>query len=124
MAFNGSLEVLTSREFKVSGIIGPVSSLQRAGPNVSDVQIGVGGTSAWSLGGFDSQTTYALYFDVTNPGTSTLPQGKRRYMQLLTRYQHSNSRTRLRCTTLCGPWHNDFNDMSPVKYSFDQEAAA
>jgi len=124
MAFNGSLEVLTSREFKVSGIIGPVSSLHRAGPNVSDVQIGVGGTSAWGLGGFDSQTTYALYFDVTNPGTSTLPQGKRRYMQLLTRYQHANSRTRLRCTTLCGQWHSDFNDMSPIKYSFDQEAAA
>merc|ERR1719410_2614810 len=74
MAFNGSLEVLTSREFKVSGVIGPVSSLHRAGPNVSEVQIGVGGTNAWSLGGFDAQTTYALYFDVTNPGTATLPQ--------------------------------------------------
>ena len=83
----------------------------------------------------------AIYFDITNPGTTPLPEGKRRFIQFLTRYQHANGRTRLRATTLCGPWHNvapqqqqapssiggqapppDIN--SPVKFSFDQEAAA
>lgn len=140
MAFAATLEVLTSREFKVSGAIGPVSSLKKHGPNVSDVEVGQGGTNAWSMGGIDPSTTVAIYFDVTNPGTTPLPEGKRRFIQFLTRYQHSNGRTRLRATTLCGPWYNpqpgqpikgadgqmipSGPDMTPVRQSFDQEAAA
>jgi len=148
MAFGATLEVLTSREFKISGAIGPVISLGKKGTNVSDLEVGRGGTNAWSLGGIDPSTTIAVYFDVTNPGTSPLPEGKRRFIQFLTKYQHSNGRTRLRATTLCGPWHNPPPDNksaptspqmatggynsgmaqqqqpSPVKMSFDQEAAA
>lgn len=70
MAFGATLEVLTSREFKVSGAIGPVTSLGKKGPNVSDMEVGRGGTSAWSLGGIDQSTTVALYFDISNPGVS------------------------------------------------------
>lgn len=107
MAFNASLEVLTSREFKISGAIGPVSSLHRKATNVSDVSVGVGSTNAWSLGSIDNKTTVAIYYDVTNPGTTPLPPEKRRFIQFLTRYQHVNGATRLRATTLCGPWHSD-----------------
>lgn len=145
MAFGATLEVLTSREFKVSGAIGPVVSLGKKSPNVSDLEVGRGGTNAWSMGGIDPGTTVAVYFDITNPGTSPLPEGKRRFIQFITKYQHSNGQTRLRATTLCGPWHNPppgENDKaqqpppgngnygmaqpqpSPVKMSFDQEAAA
>jgi protein transport protein SEC23 len=145
MAFGATLEVLTSREFKVSGAIGPVTSLGKKGPNVSDMEVGRGGTSAWSLGGIDPSTTVAVYFDISNPGTSPLPEGKRRFIQFLTKYQHANGRTRLRATTLCGPWWNpppgedekrpppqpgvggyngNMEQPSPVKMSFDQEAAA
>lgn len=145
MGFGATLEVLTSREFKVSGAIGPVTSLGKKGPNVSDLEVGRGGTNAWSLGGVDPGTTIAVYFDITNPGTSPLPEGKRRFIQFLTRYQHANGRTRLRTTTLCGPWFNPppgedrkgsappsgmvgynggMEQPNPVKLSFDQEAAA
>lgn len=134
MAFNASLEILTSREFKISGAIGPVSSLRKKAANVSDVSVGVGDTNAWSLGSLDNTTTVAVYYDVTNPGTSPLPPDKQRYTQFLTRYQHANGATRLRVTTLCGPWHNvaasaddakhQHHNDDPVKYSFDQEAAA
>jgi len=124
MAFGASLEVLTSKEFKVSGAIGPVASLKKKGPSVSEVEVGKGGTNAWTIGGIDPDTTIAIYFDVSNPGTSPLPPGKRRFIQFLTRYQHANGTTRLRATTLCGLWHSDPNDHNPVKYSFDQEAAA
>jgi protein transport protein SEC23 len=136
MAFGCSLEVLTSRELKVSGAIGPVTSLHKAAPNVSDLEVGKGGTNMWGLGGVDPQTTIAIYFDVTNPGNTPLPEGKRRFIQFLTRYQHANGRTRLRSTTLCGPWYNmpdapkddpvaqrQLMANSPVKMSFDQEAA-
>ena len=70
MAFGATLEVLTSREFKVSGAIGPVTSLGKKSPNVSDLEVGKGGTNAWSLGGVDPGTTVAIYFDITNPGVS------------------------------------------------------
>eukprot|EP00934_Nitzschia_sp_Nitz4_P008986 Nitzschia sp. Nitz4//scaffold34_size148208//7104//9623//NITZ4_002956-RA/size148208-snap-gene-0.204-mRNA-1//1//CDS//3329548723//8976//frame0 len=136
MAFGASLEVLCSKEFKVSGAIGPVTSLQKRGTNVSDLEVGKGGTSAWGLGGCGPNTTIAVYFDVTNPGNAPLNENKRRYIQFLTKYQHSNGRTRLRATTLCGPWYNpptppkdgaaaNFDShQSPVRHSFDQEAAA
>ena len=137
MAFSCSLEVLTSREFKVSGAIGPVTSLEKDAPNVSENVIGKGGTNLWSLGGADPNTTIAVYFDITNPGNAPVPEGKRRFIQFLTKYQHANGSTRLRVTTLCGQWHNppalpkddpvaERQAMmnSPVRTSFDQEAAA
>ena len=70
MAFGATLDVLTSMEFKVSGAIGPVTSLGKKSPNVSDLEVGKGGTNAWSLGGIDPGTTVAIYFDITNPGVS------------------------------------------------------
>lgn len=70
MGFGATLEVLTSREFKISGAIGPVTSLGKKSPNVSDLEVGRGGTNAWSLGGIDPGTTIAVYFDITNPGVS------------------------------------------------------
>eukprot|EP00547_Thalassionema_nitzschioides_P003888 CAMPEP_0194199076 /NCGR_PEP_ID=MMETSP0156-20130528/227_1 /TAXON_ID=33649 /ORGANISM="Thalassionema nitzschioides, Strain L26-B" /LENGTH=810 /DNA_ID=CAMNT_0038923917 /DNA_START=169 /DNA_END=2601 /DNA_ORIENTATION=+ len=133
MAFGATLEIMTSREFKISGAIGAVKSLQVHGPSVSDLEVGKGGTNAWSLGGIDPETTVAIYFDISNP--QPLPEGKRRFMQFLTKYQHANGRTRVRATTLCGPWFNSKPveegqpsnagmAHSPIKQSFDQEAAA
>jgi protein transport protein SEC23 len=135
MAFAASLEVLTSHEFKVSGAIGPGTSLHKASPNVSELEVGKGGTNSWGLGGIDPNTTVAIYFDISSTGP--IPEGKRRYIQFITKYQHASGRTRLRATTLAGPWYNaptipkddalaERHAMmqSPVKASFDQEAAA
>jgi protein transport protein SEC23 len=109
--------------------------LNKHGPNVSDLEVGKGGTSAWAIGGADPNTTIAIYFDVTN-GNTPLPQDKQRFIQFLTKYQHASGKTRLRSTTLCGPWYNppapprdgapaNFDVLnSPVRHSFDQEAAA
>uniref|UniRef100_A0A7S2JSI2 Protein transport protein SEC23 n=1 Tax=Leptocylindrus danicus TaxID=163516 RepID=A0A7S2JSI2_9STRA len=124
MGFAASMEVMTSREFKVSGAIGPCSSLHKMSPNVSDLEVGKGGTNAWSLGGIDPNTTIAVYFDVANTTSNNNNPNKRRFLQFLTRYQHMNGRTRVRSTTLCGPWHSDPNDVTPIRASFDQEAAA
>jgi len=135
MAFGTQLEVLTSREFKVSGAIGPVMSLAKKGNNVSDLQVGKGDTCAWSLGGADPNTTVAIYFDICN--TSNIPEGKRRFVQFHTKYLHSSGVTRLRVTNLWGNWYNPPDIprddpiaerqamlSSPVKASFDQEATA
>mmetsp|Transcript_3147 Transcript_3147/g.4293 ORF Transcript_3147/g.4293 Transcript_3147/m.4293 type:complete len:766 (-) Transcript_3147:258-2555(-) len=124
MGFGATVEVKTSREFKVAGAIGPCSSLKKGGPNVSETEIGVGGTTSWTIGGVDPSTTLAVYFEITNSNANPLPSQKRRYIQFLSMYLHSNGRTRLRSTTLCGPWHSDTTDASPIGRSFDQEAAA
>ena len=136
MGFGASLEVVTSRECKIQGAIGPITSLNKHGNNVSDLEIGKGGTSAWGIGGIDPSTTIAIYFEVAVPANTTLPEGKRRFIQFLTKYQHSSGKTRLRSTTTCGPWHSMNQtqqhqdgqpmgpDISPIKNSFDQEAAA
>lgn len=135
MGFHGQLQVLTSAEFKVSGAIGPVVGLQKAASNVSELQVGKGGTNSWSIGGLDPSTTIAVYFDVAN-ASNNIPEGKRRYVQFLTQYQHANGKTRLRATTVAGSWYNapQIKDdpvaerqamtQSPVRASFDQEAAA
>jgi len=134
MAFGATMEVLTSREFKISGAIGAVTSLNVQGPSVSELEVGKGGTTSWSLGGIDPGTTVAVYFDISN--STALPDSKRRFIQFLTKYQHSNGRTRVRATTLCGAWFNQTQKIeegqpantgmshSPIKQSFDQEAAA
>ncbi|KAK1932384.1 Protein transport protein Sec23B [Phytophthora citrophthora] len=125
MAFAASVEVLTSREFKVAGAIGPCAPLKRQGAapkNVSEVEIGVGGTNAWSMGGIDPNTTIAIYFDISNQ--TPLAPGKARYIQLITRYQHASGRYRTRVTTICGPWTVDPNDTATLGRGFDQEAAA
>jgi len=124
MGFSATVEVMTSREYKISGAIGPCSSLRKVSSNVSDIVVGTGGTNLWSLGGVNPNTTLAFYFDVANAASSSATQGKRRFLQFITRYQHANGRMRVRTTTLCGPWHSDPNDISPIKQSFDQEAAA
>lgn len=136
MAFSASMEVMTSREAKVSGVIGPVTSLNKKGASVSEIEIGKGGTTAWSLGGVDPSTTVAVYFEVAVPGNTPLPQGKEWHVQFLTKYQHSDGKTRLRCTTMNGLWHNvapqpegqnpqgPGPDLNPIKMGFDQEAAA
>ena len=125
MGFGASLEIITSREFKIAGAIGPCASLKKGkSPYVADTEIGQGGTNAWTLGGIDPSTTIAVYFEITNAANQPVPAHKRRYAQFITQYQHANGRYRLRSTTLCGAWQPDPNDHAPVSRSFDQEAAA
>jgi len=44
-------QVLTSREFKVAGAIGPCSSLKKMAPNVAETAIGEGGKAEGKEGG-------------------------------------------------------------------------
>jgi protein transport protein SEC23 len=82
------------------------------------------GTYAWYLGGVDPTTTMAFFFDINSTNAGPMPQHKRRYFQFLTTYQASNGRTRLRVSTVCGLWHAESADLTPIAKSFDQEAAA
>lgn len=125
MGFAATLEVQTSAEYKVCGAIGPCTGLgKKTHSSVSTQEIGQGGTNAWALGGIDPSTTIALYFDLVTAEPTPIPPTKRRYIQLITRYQHSSGKFRLRVTTAPGIWCPDPSSRAALAASFDQEAAA
>lgn len=119
MGFNGTFDIKTSRELKVSGLIGHASSLNVKTSNVSENELGIGGTSQYKLCAISPQHTYAVFFDVVN--ATQLPQNSQSYIQFITHYQHSSGTYRIRVTTI-----SNFltGDEQTLTNSFDQEAAA
>jgi len=117
MGFAATLECVCSREVKIQGAIGPCSTLEKKNASVSEQEIGQSGTYAWSMGGVDPSTTIALYFEVANPTGQTIAPNKRRYIQLITQYQHASGGYRARVTTIMGGWHSDPKDIIPLTRS-------
>lgn len=130
MGFGATLEVNTSRDFKVSGALGPCISLGKQGPVVSETEVGQGATYAWSLGAIDPTSTLAIFFDVAGKDSGGIAQpGRRHHLQIVTYYQHSSGRYRMRVTTTAGSWSQDAGagGAAPslsLAASFDQETAA
>lgn len=105
------------------GAIGPITSLNRKGQNVStENEIGYGQTCAWKTNALNRNTTIAIYFDVVNQQVNT-GSGQSRYFQFLTTYQHSSGQYRLRVTTTALKWVMQ-NAWGVISQGFDQEAAA
>lgn len=119
MGFNATLDIKCSRELKVSGLIGHASSLNVKSQNVSENEVGIGGTSQYRMCSLSPQQTYAVFFDVAN--VSPLPPSAQSYIQFITHYQHSSGTYRLRVTTVSNILTGDEQVLAQ---SFDQEAAA
>jgi len=124
MAFNGIFEVKTSRELKVCGVIGPCVSMNVKGPNVSETEMGIGGTSQWKFCALNTNTTPAIFFEVVNQHGAPLPQGSRGYIQFITQYQHSSGYKRVRVTTIARSWADAVTNLPHITAGFDQEASA
>lgn len=128
MAFSGEMQVLTSREFKVCGAIGPVVSLDRKSSCIAESEIGVGNTCAWKIGGMDHNTTVALYFEMANQQQPQQQQQENRqaYLQVATKYKHSSGSTHLRVSTISKTLADVKNaqGFTYIKAGFDQECAA
>ena len=75
MNFNATVEIKTSREVKVCGMIGAGTSLKVNSSSVSENEMGVGGTSQWRLPALSSQTTLAFLLEVVNQHNAPMPQG-------------------------------------------------
>eukprot|EP00898_Chlorokybus_atmophyticus_P006829 jgi/Chlat1/7147/Chrsp57S06816 len=123
MAFNATMEVMTTREVKICGAIGPCASLEKKMACVSENVMGQGGTSSWKLCTLNISTAIALYFEVVNQHSNAIPAGQPFFFQFLTRYQHANGQYRLRVVTAARTWC-DGTDLEQVGAGFDQEAAA
>ncbi len=56
----------TSREVKVCGAIGSCISLTQRAPNVSETELGIGGTNAWKISGLYPNSTLSIFFEILN----------------------------------------------------------
>ncbi|KAI8322648.1 putative SEC23-component of COPII coat of ER-golgi vesicle [Martensiomyces pterosporus] len=122
MGFNATLEVQTTKEIKVCGLIGPGMSANKKTAIVSDTEIGIGNTSAWRLATLTPRTTVGIYFEVANQQSQALQPGSRGLIQYVTTYQHSSGQYRMRVTTIARNWAEGASPEIPA--SFDEEAAA
>lgn len=122
MGFNASMDILTTRDLKINGMIGHAVSLNKKTASVADTEIGIGQTSSWKMCSITPAHTYAVYFEVDTQGGSSMQPNNKALIQFLTHYQHSSGTYRLRVTTLA---REMVQGGSPeVALSFDQEAAA
>ncbi|CDR42011.1 CYFA0S08e02586g1_1 [Cyberlindnera fabianii] len=117
MGFNATLEAKTSKDLKVSGLIGHAAPATKTGNNVADTEIGMGGTNIWKMASTSPNHSYSVFFEVAAQTSSN-----QCYIQFLTHYQHSSGTYRLRVTTIAKPTVGA-GDVS-ISAGFDQEAAA
>ncbi|GMM35742.1 GTPase-activating protein [Saccharomycopsis crataegensis] len=122
---NGSLEVKTSKNLKINGLIGHAVSLNKTESNdVSDKVVGIGGTSSWKLPKILTNSTYAIYFEMNKNLNNAQQQGNEStFIQFLCYYQHPDGNFRLRVTTISRPIYNFNTSKELFVNSFDQEAA-
>ncbi|OQR77519.1 protein transport protein Sec23A-like [Tropilaelaps mercedesae] len=124
MGLNALFEVKTSKELKISGAIGNCISSKVKGPNVSDVDTGLGGTCQWKMCSLTPNSTIAVFFDVANQHNSGIPQGGRGCIQFITQYQHPSGHKRVRVTTIARNWADASTNIQHISAGYDQEASA
>ena len=124
MGFNATVEVKCSRELKISGSIASCVSANRKDGSISEVEIGIGNTTAWKFCTLTPSTTLATFFEVTNQHGAPIPQEGQGCIQFITSYQHASGQKRVRVTTLARNWADPATALPHIAASFDQEGAA
>ncbi|KAH7094840.1 protein transport protein SEC23 [Paraphoma chrysanthemicola] len=125
MGFNAELEVLTTKEVKLTGLIGHAVSLNKKSVSVGETECGIGNTCAWKMCGIDPAASYGIYFEIAGQGGPNHMQAgqQKAIIQFLTKYQHSSGQYHLRVTTIARNLSGPAGDPT-LAQSFDQEAAA
>jgi protein transport protein SEC23 len=121
MGFNATVDVQTSRELKVCGLIGHAVSCNKRSVFVGKTEIGIGNTSAWKSCVITPSTTHGIYFELVDQSME-FSSASTGFVQLVTRYQHSSGQYRMRVTTIAR--HFTKSQHPDIANSFDQEAAA
>ncbi|KAF4357072.1 hypothetical protein CsatB_025331 [Cannabis sativa] len=126
LCFNGTLQINCSKDIKIQGIIGPVTSLEKKGPSVADTTIGEGNTTEWKMCGLDKSTCLTVFFDLSSSDRSNTPGAvnPQLYLQFLTRYQNTDGQMMLRVTTVSRAWIDTAISSEELVQGFDQETAA
>ncbi|XP_058093436.1 protein transport protein SEC23 E-like [Magnolia sinica] len=126
LSFNGTLEIICSKDIKIQGIIGPCTSLEKKGPSCSDTVIGQGNTTSWKMCGLDKSTCLTVFFDISPSERSTPPgtANQQLYLQFVTNYQNPEGQMRIRVTTVARRWAETSANSEELVEGFDQETAA
>lgn len=120
MHFDATIEIVTTKDLKICGALGPCVSLHKKNNLVSNNEIGEGGTYMWKLGTLTSKTCFAFFFQVNEE--HKVQPGSAFSIQFITRYRHGNMGIRKRVTTVARRWVA--NNSPEIAAGFDQEAAA
>lgn len=120
MNFDATIEIVTTKDVKICGALGPCVSLRKNNSLVSESEVGQGGTCVWKLNTITDRTCIAFFFQVNDeqkvqPGSAFL-------IQFITRYRQGNMGPRKRVTTAARRWVA--SDSTDIAAGFDQEAAA
>ncbi|CAB3396773.1 unnamed protein product [Caenorhabditis bovis] len=124
MGFNATMEAKVGAGLKIEGVLGCCASGNVKNANVSDQEMGIGGTCQWKFGAISPRTTIGVVFEISAQHGTAIPQGGRGMVQFVTQYQHSDGRKRIRVTTTCRSWADMATQQPNIAYGFDQEAAA
>lgn len=127
LSFNGTFEVLCSKDVKIQGILGPCASLEKKGTSCSDTVVGQGNTTTWKMCGLDRSTSVTIFFDIVpsdQSNGSAQSTGSQFYLQFLTQYQHPDGKLRVRATTVTREWVDGAANVESLIEGFDQETAA
>ncbi|XP_076886196.1 protein transport protein SEC23 G-like [Bidens hawaiensis] len=119
MCFDASIEIVTTKDVKIHGAIGPCVSLRKKNASVSENEVGEGGTHTWKLGTITDKTSIAFFFEVSEeqkpqPGTAF-------FIQFVTKYRHGNMGFRKRVTSAARRWVS--GGAPEIAAGFDQETA-
>ena len=125
MNFKGKMHFNCTNNYKISGALGHLFSLNKKTPLVSDLIIGEGNTIEWYLGSINESSTYTLFLDC-NENSKENNNNKLVIFQILTTYVSGDRSWRLRVSTFSRRISNPLetqNAMNEIGNSFDQEAA-
>lgn len=120
MYFDATIELVTTKDVKICGALGPCVSLRRTNSSVSDNEIGEGGTYVWKLNTLSSKTCITFFFQVSEE--HKVQPGSAFFIQFITQYRKGNLGVQKRVTTAARRWVA--NNSPEIKAGFDQEAAA
>lgn len=120
MYFDATIEIVTTKDLKICGALGPCVSLHKNNNLVSNKEIGEGGTYMWKLGTLTSKTCFAFFFQVSDEQKAQ--PGSAFSIQFITQYRHGNMGIRKRVTTVARRWVG--SNSPEIAAGFDQEAAA
>ncbi|KAG1675309.1 hypothetical protein FOA52_015983 [Chlamydomonas sp. UWO 241] len=131
---NATVEIIPSKDIKVSGCLGPVARVDKKSAHIADNEVGVGGTTVWKLCGLDTETSLAVVLEVTasskdqseaaQQAALTGAAGPQLFLQFITKYLHFSGELRCRVTTLTRRWVDGATNAAELVTGFDQEAAA
>ncbi|KAI5406474.1 protein transport protein SEC23 [Lathyrus oleraceus] len=120
MNFDATIEIVTTKDVKISGALGPCVSLKKKNASVSETEIGQGGTYMWKLNTLTDRTCIAFFFQVSDD--QKMQPSSAFLIQFITRYRQGNMGHRKRVTTAARRWVA--NHSTDIAAGFDQEAAA